>query len=363
MSQIRLVIADRDAVFLEKFSTYLLKNRATGFSLELFTEKSKLVEWFRTDENADLVIISSSLFIELDEKPENKNIFLLRDCAESLVPQGLNGMNKFSPADQLLKGILSSCADFIPRDINSETRTGQINLVLYADGSDAFNPLAQGIAYIKAAKGKRTFFINLDEFSNTNLYFNSNNTKGLSEMLYYVKSQKDNLSLYAEVCTSCDSKTGIYFMKGHNNTEDITSLNKEDLSSLLMSVQRSSPYDEIVISRGFMTDSLAMALLNEAHKIYISALNYPTSLNRLIKIAGLIREYEEKKGYRIKEKSTLCVSSVINGQAAENLEIPNYDLIYLPYSDYRNSGSFLPSNEYFTALEAALNKLEGQTNE
>ena len=32
--------------------------------------------------------------------------------------------------------------------------------------------------------------MSLDEFPNTNSWLNSNNTKGLSEMLYYVKSQK-----------------------------------------------------------------------------------------------------------------------------------------------------------------------------
>ena len=145
MSQIRLVIADTDYLFLEKISTYLQKNKASGFSLELFTDKNKLADWFRNSGNADLVIISSSLYNELDEKPENKNVFLLRDCAESLVPQGIKGMNKYSPADQIMKEILSLCAEYIPRDINSEKRNGQINLILYADGSDALNPIAQGL--------------------------------------------------------------------------------------------------------------------------------------------------------------------------------------------------------------------------
>ncbi|MGI6085275.1 MAG: hypothetical protein ACOYIF_07480 [Acetivibrionales bacterium] len=359
MSQIRLVIADYDAMFLEKFSTYLLKNKAAGLSLELFTEKDKLAEWFKNGKNVDLVVISSTLFNDLDEKPENRNIFLLRDCAESIVPQGYNGINKFSPADQIMKEILSSCAEYIPRDLNSGTKTGQINLVLYADGTDALNPLAQGLAHNKASKGKRTFFINLDEFSNTDLYLGSNNTKGLSEMLYYVKSKKDNLSLYAEVCTSCDAETGIYFMKGHNNPEDVTNLKKEDLSALLVSIHRNLPYDEIVISRGFFTDPLALALLDEADKIYVSALNYPTSLNRLIKITGLIRGYEEKKGQNLKDKTTFWVSSINNGQSAPNLEIQDFDFFYLPYSDYWTSGPFLLSNEYLAALEAALNKQEG----
>ncbi len=359
MSQIKLAIADTDDLFLEKFSTYLQKNKVSGFSLELFTDKNKFADWFRNGGNADLVVVSSSLYNELVEKPDNKNLFLLRDCAESLVPQGIKGMNKYRPADQIMKEILSLCAEYIPRDINGETRNGQINLILYADGSDALNPLAQGIAYINAVRGKKVFCMNLDEFSNTETFFNSNNTKGLSEMLYYAKSKKDNLSLKAEVCTSYDAATGIYFMKGHNNPEDVKNLNEEELSALIKAVQRSSPYEEIVISRAFLTDSITMKLLNEAHRIYITALNYPSSLDRLQKIRRLISRYEEEKGYQFKEKVTFCISSIINGQLPVNLDYPGFKIINLPYSDNRDSRSSQPSNEYFSALEAALNRIEG----
>jgi len=217
MSQIRLVIADKDILYLEKLSAYLQKNKACSFYLELFTDACKFIEWLGSGKNADLLVISSSLYNELTEKPSNKNILLLKDCAESLVPQGIYSINKYSPADRIMKEILSLCADYIPGEINEDNKNGRINLFLYADGSDVMNPLSQGFAYINAVRGKKVFYLNLDEFSNTDSYFISNNTMGLSEMLYYVKSRKENLSLKAEVCTSCDVQTGIYFMKGHNN--------------------------------------------------------------------------------------------------------------------------------------------------
>ena len=250
----------------------------------------------------------------------------------------------------------------ISRDINSEKRNGQINLILYADGSDALNPIAQGLTYINASRGKKVLYMSLDEFSNTELYFNSDNTKGLSEMLYYAKSKKDNLSLKAEVCTSLDVSTGVYFMKGHNNPEDVKNLNEEELSALIKAVQRSSPYEEIVISRAFLTDSITMKLLNEAHRIYISALNYPSSLNRLQKIGSLIRRFEEEKGYKLNQKVVFCICSVNNCQMPVNANISDIRIINLPCSDNRDARSSQPSNEYLTALESALNKFEEYLN-
>ena len=45
-------------------------------------------------------------------------------------------------------------------------------------------------------------------------------------------------------------------MKGHNNPEDVKSLNEGELTSLLKAVQRSLPYDEIIISRALLLTKL-----------------------------------------------------------------------------------------------------------
>mgnify|MGYP000981831838 CR=1 FL=1 len=358
MSQIRLVVADKDILYLEKLSTYLQKNKACGFWLELFTDAGKFIEWLGSGKNADLLVISSSLYNELKEKPANKNILLLRDCAESLVPKGIASINKYSPADRVMKEILSLCAEYIPRDINDENINGRINLILYADGSDVLNPLAQALAYINAVRGKKVFYFNLDEFSNTNSYFYSNNARGLSEMLYYVKSQKENLSLKAEVCTSCDIQTGIYFMRGHNNPEDVKNISEAELKVLVRAVQRSLPYDEIIISKAFIVDQTTISLLNMAEKAYICALNYQSSIDRLKKIGNLINRLESDKNYHLKDKLVFCISFIGDDKLSAGFDISGFKTITLPYRNFGNPQFFPPSNEYLEALEANLNVFE-----
>ncbi|NLX63182.1 MAG: hypothetical protein GX022_00150 [Clostridiaceae bacterium] len=358
MSQIRLVIADKDILYLEKLSGYLQKNKSCGFYLELFTDACKFIEWLCSCKNADLLVISSSLYNELTVKPKNKNILLLRDCAESLVPQGVDSVNKYSPADRIMKEILSLCAEYIPRDINDENKNGRINLILYADGSDVLNPLAQGLAYLNAVRGKKVFYLNLDEFSNTDSYFNSDNTMGLSEMLYYVKSQKESLSLKAEVCTSFDVHTGIYYMKGHNNPEDIKNISEEELKALIRAVQRSLPYDEIIVSRAFLVDQLTIPLLIMAERIYISALNYQSSKDRLKKIGDLINGIEKNKGYHLKDKLIFCISLASDVKLPAGFDISGFKTVYLPCPCFENLEFFPPSNEYLEAFEVNLNAFE-----
>ena len=91
-------------------------------------------------------------------------------------------------------------------------------------------------------------------------------------------------------------------MKGHNNPEDVKNLNEKELSTLINAVQRSLPYEEIIISRAFIADQITISLLNKADRVYISALNYPPSIERLKRTGNIISNYEDKKDIKLKKR-------------------------------------------------------------
>jgi hypothetical protein len=352
MSQIRLVLADRDTMFLERFSAYLLKNKTPAFSLVLFSNEVKLDEWLRSGEKADIVAISSALYNDLAEKPDDENLILLRDCPESMLPAGFRSIYKYRPASFLMKEIISICAGKIPQDIDNEKDQSNINLVLYADGSDVFNPFGPTLAAIKAGSGRKTLYISLDEISDADDYFSGENPRGLSEMLYFVKSQKENLLLKAESCTTLDIGTGVYFMKGHHDTRDMVSLTEKELASLLKSVSRKSSYEEIVISRGFSNDILLPVLIRSANKIYITALNYFSSASRVKKINNILIEFENNNKMNLKDKAVFCVTNAVPNPGPLCLDSLDFGIKYLSSPIYGNNISFQSSGRYYSELKA-----------
>lgn len=350
MSQIRLVLADRDTMFLEKFSAYLLKNDTPSFSLVLFSNGTKLEEWLGSGEKADIMAISSTLYNELNEKPDLNNMILLRDCPESMLPEGIKSIYKFRPANLLMKEIISLCAGIIPQDSDEGKDQSNINIVLYADGSDALNPFAQILAVIKAGMGRKTLYMSLDEISNTDSYFSGDNQRGLSEMLYYVKSQKDNLSLKAEACTTLDIETGVNFMKGHHDTRDIVDLSEYELSALIMSVNNKSMYEEIIITRAFSNDPLLPVLIKSAQRIYITALNYITSAARIKKIDNILREFEKMNNMNLKDKVVFCMVNAVPNPGTISLDSLKYDIKYLSGPIYGNSLSFQSAGRFYSEI-------------
>lgn len=353
MSQIRLLIADKDTMFLEKFSAYLHKNKNTQFSLELFTVPERFIDWVNKGEQADIMLVSSSFLSNLACELEKDNLVILRDSPESFIPQGYRSINKYQPADNLMKELISLYADKLPGERPKSEGSGTVHLVLYGDGSDVFNPMAQAMAVYKASTNKSVFYINLDEFSNTDDFFQGPNTKDLSEMLYYIKAQKENLSLKAEACTSRDINWGVDFMKGHKNPEDISKLNASELKSLIGSIRGRNCYDDIVISRAFRQDELLNVLLDEASRIYITFSDYYSSITRMIKVSQFIKQKEHEKS-GLTDKTIFCVTVTgINQAPNASIDIPNFRKYMLP-RPYDEEAVYTPRADYISALKTIL---------
>lgn len=352
MSQIRLLIADRDTMYLEKLSAYLQRNKYTQFSIELFTIPEKFMDWVNKGEKADLLLISSSFLSDLPAGPGPDNTVILRDSPESLLPDGYRSINKYQPADNLMKELISLFADRLPAGSRKSEGSGNIHLVLYGDGSDIYTPLAQTLAVIKAGN-KPSFYINLDEFPNTDDYFSGSNTKGLSEMLYYIKARKENLSLKAEACTSRDSNRGVDFMKGHKNPDDVAKMDASECESLISSVRERGCYDDIIISRAFRKDEILTALLSMASKIYITFSDYNSSVSRMAKISEYMSMLaQENPG--LAEKTLFCMTLTGKKTLSNiNIDISGFRKFVLP-SPYEDEVWDQPGIDYIDAVKTML---------
>jgi len=120
-------------------------------------------------------------------------------------------------------------------------------------------------------------------------------------------------------------------------------------------VQRSLPYDEIIISRAFLVDQITISLLNMADRVFISALNYQPSRDKLKKIGKLINSIEKNKGYHLQDKLIFCISVFGDDKLTAGFDIPGYKTISLPCRSLGYPEFFPPSYEYLEAFEENIN--------
>lgn len=351
MPQIRLVLADRDQFFLEKFSAYLKNSKTIHFALELYTNPMLFSQWLDSGGTADLLVISSSFLTALENPPvPGRSVMVLCDGPENMIPTEYTIVSKYQSAENLVAEILAACAEGMPGSLRKKGTSGEIHLVLYADGSDVLDPLAPSLAYLKAQQGHASFYMNLDPFSDTHTYFNGSNVRGLSEFLYYIKSQKENLPLKAEACTSRDAEYGVEFMKSHNNPKDIAGLLPNEVKSLIEAIRDRAVYNHIIISRALQFDHILPLLINEAHNVYLTCLNHPSSYNRLKMIASYLANYESDLLNDLKRKMVCCIVLIHQNDQPLSIELP-FEKAYIPY--YANQGYtlFPPARDYLQVLE------------
>ncbi len=359
MPQIRLVLADTDQLFLEKFSAYLKSCKTTHFALELFTSPVTFTEWFENGGKTDLIVISSTLLAKLERPPApGRSIIVLCDSAESMIPAGYASIHKYQPAQNLVGEILSACAESIPGSFSKRGSSGEVHLVLYADGSDLMNPLAPSLAYVKSRQGQPSFYLNLDQVSDTHTYFNGSNSRGLSEFLYYIKARKENLSLKAEACASQSTEFGVDFMKAHQNPQDMGRLIPSEVKSMIDALRDRAVYGSIVVSRALLFDEILTVLLNEAQRVYLTCLNHPSSHNRMKMIASHLTHTEGPWFNHVKGKLLCCIGLIQPEDEPIQLELP-IEKAYLPFYPYNNHAYFPPAKEYQQALEAISSQERG----
>lgn len=344
---IRLVFADSDLGYAEKLSEWLQKNMPSQFTVEVMTNGESLKAWRQSGAMADLMLVSSQYYLSFPDSLPLQFI-LLDDGSHTLLAEDTPRILKFQQAPVLIKEILSLAAEKIKPAYKKTDHNYQITLVLYTDG-DALTPAAQALALTLSRMGKHTFLLNLEENQTTDLYFQTSNNKGLKEMLYYIKSQKDNLELRLEACSSKDFNSGVVFLKAPQELLDSDQITLEDQEALLTAIIGHT-YDEIIVSMDARVSGRCISLLKRANRIVFASLYTKGSS---LKLHRLLQEFQRQgvEQLELQRKSRLLFTSVQENPCS--FEIPlDIRRYFVPV--LTSQGDFRVPSDYHQTLVSLL---------
>ncbi|MCX7774052.1 MAG: hypothetical protein N2376_13170 [Clostridia bacterium] len=351
MAQLRLVLVDTDHLFLERLSDYIQRNKSERFTMELFTQIPVFESWVSSGGKADLMVMSARVLSQVTLKLGNQPIAVLNDGFPVQYPEGIAIIKKYQPADALIKELLSLCADSLRTETEVKEGTGRIHLILYVDGSDLCHPLAPNIAFCLAQRGKKVFYLSLDHIPVTDCYFSGTNEKGLSEMLYFLKSRKEGLSLKAESCTTKDASTGVEFMKAQKNLDDLADLSSQDIKALLEALKSRGCYDEIVVSREFRSDEPLIECLRQSGTISLAASDRPVAVRRLNRILEYLSLLNDKHSLGLIDKCTIAMAQDDMGTPPSITDTMGLRKAFFPS---QNNQRFPQEGQYASSIKSLL---------
>lgn len=350
---IRLTLADANSQYIEKLAAWIHKHMPYQFSIEVLTCSESFQSWAESGGQADLIVISIDLAKQVLPFLSGKGVLILDDGTHEPLDLDAPRVEKYRPAEELAKDILSLCADRIPGMHARERHRQNITLVIYLDGADAFHPVAPALACLFSARNRKTLYFSLEQAQTTPLFFSCTGPRGLNEMLYYVKSNRDNLFMRLETCLIRDPASGVHLLAAPAGLLSPKDIELSDIAALLSATDKEGDFDEIVLATDMGMFELIPGLMEKASLILAVAFNTAVSALKLERFLHQL-EKEEIDMAGLKEKLRLLLVNICRYDSFDEkfADIRKHRLD--PHPFHADAAGWTPSDKDLSALAGML---------
>lgn len=311
MSKIHLIIVDREEAYVDAISSYLLNNHSQKFKISFFTEQKFLLDYLKDlTGQVDALLINSRLYSELIPQEKINALILLSD--EIIKEKNrTNTISKYQSGKKLVKDILSILAenDSKLKYNFSEKRNSTKVIGVYSPcGGVGKTSIAVGCSYLSSERGKKTFYLNLEDYQSTQLFFNSETEGSLSEVLYYIKNKKKNILLKIESITNEDYKTKINYFTQPESVIDLNEITSKELVFLVNHIKSIRKYDVVYIDMSSKLDEKNIAILSEIDEILLVLERNVTCEKKIETMINNLKIISKRKNTNILEKMIFVIN-------------------------------------------------------
>lgn len=239
--KIQLLLAMNDADYMEHLSKVLMEKYVELVEISICSSVERLRE-ASSKRRFDIVLLDVE--IAKDASFQDATLaLLLWDGITPLSEQArlLKVVNKYQRVSSIISKMLEYYAEVSSRGSGFGRTRGSITVVWSPTGGCGKTTAALAYAAKNAADGKKTVYLNLENFCSTPIYFPENG-KSISTILGRLDS---NVELLLQSIRQQDSGSRIYYFCKPENYDDINELTEEDFALLTENCAEGS--DEVVV--------------------------------------------------------------------------------------------------------------------
>lgn len=245
--KIRVAILEYDQNYRERLVSILETKYADKLDLYIFSGEEQLCE--HLNENVVDVILADGEN-SLEETIGSFHVMLayLTNSMNIAELFGRPTICKYQKADSIYRQILALYAETAP-DLKMKTGDGKAKLVAFvsAQGGVGTSTVAAAYARRLASLHRKVFYLNLEAFGDTSLYFEAEGTASFSDVIFTLKKgRKNNFLLKLESAVKTEA-SGVEFFSSCPNACDMQELKTDNIGLLLEGISQMKDYDEIVV--------------------------------------------------------------------------------------------------------------------
>lgn len=249
--KIKVAVLEKDTMYLNRVVATFNNNFSEKLEVYSFTNEDVALQNLGAAK-IDVFLANDQFEIERSSIPKRCGFAYLVESPEIESVRGEATICKFQKIELIYKEVLG---------IFYENTTNVTGIKLDDDSTQmyCFFPISGGVgastAAVACAKyiakhGKRVLYMNLDPFADTKCYFSADGTYDFSDVIYAVKSKRNNISVKLESTVKQDS-SGVYYYESSKMVLDHMELTAEELEILLQTIKMTGAYDYIILDSNF----------------------------------------------------------------------------------------------------------------
>lgn len=243
---IKVGVLDADVQYMNRFQAYCEIYYTEELeiipfdSIEMvntYLEKSKLLMLLVGNQNWSKDIefvkpISIIKFVNHREECEESNKYIVF---------------KYQKLEEIYKKLLDVAAEEGASYVIRK-EAGGTEIVLFTSPQGGVGKTSVAIAYGEAmvSRGKKVCYLPLEPCGSTDVYFNEEDSATLSDVIFVLKSKKQNISLKLESVMS-RAGSGMQYFKSCANPSDVLELTPEDVRRLVTALKDLGKFDLVII--------------------------------------------------------------------------------------------------------------------
>lgn len=315
MSRIKMLIFVRDEEYSKCLTDYLIHNCSQRFEVVAWSEELSYGENEPMNTRVDILLLEEGLAIPARKSMEIGIVITLTEGKELNQENQLNQknqekqknqgvINKYQCGTVLLNQVIRIYAENNPQHciIPTEGKRTKAIAIYSPLGGAGKTTIAVALSIQAAWEGKSVFYLNLENTASTYLYFDGVQENSLSNVLYYLKQTRGNITTIIEAAKCIDPHYGISFFKQPTSVLDIKESLSKEIGLLIQLIVGTGQYDNVFIDMSSCIEQNNLAVLDAADEILMVCTHEEISELKTSIILNEFEMLEKSKHYHILDK-------------------------------------------------------------
>ncbi|WP_432663219.1 AAA family ATPase [Wukongibacter baidiensis] len=369
MAKLHLIIADMDEAYVESIANYITNNHSQRFQVTCFTKQDFLFDYFsKNKKKIDILLLCPEWYTDsFPDEMVNTPIILSRGIFDMEI-NDWDVINKYQKGDRLVSNIIDCFAERNPNKyciVDGEKGT-KVVAIYSPIGGCGKTSIAIGLGIKAAEGGKTVFYLNLEDIQSTPYYFNCETRQNFSNMLYYIKENKKNITMKIEGIRNTDFQYNIHYFSPPDNIMDLNETSPDEIKSLLYELKISNNYDLIVVDMSSDIDERNLSTLKSSDQIILVNPHDSLAMMRVDCFMKELDIFSKRNKVDLLEKITIALNKYganntprvktlkLNGKSKE-VKIP---MVHEPITVHNSNYSKELKSKYREGIDNLLRQVE-----